>query len=411
MLLLVAGGALAQPRVEVATELDSCGLAALTRAALKRNGVEQPGWLLDLRVREGQVRLTLSDADTTLLERSLPGGQECRGLAEAAALIVERFARQLSAPSLAPKEPGKPKEVPPRETPPRETPPRETPPPPPRETPPPREVRPPALRGVRATPPPVAPPPPGPPPAAPPLVEAPAAPTPSPQPSPPPGEREGTLELIDRVGAQPSATAPPAAPAAVAAPAPAASASRSTFSLDLKVTHWDAGAELLGLYGIGDRFRPALAVVASALINDRWRVGLRGWASLPETDAVQINAVTRGTITAEHFLATARAGPCFRFGTRWRLCAEASAGARFTWATAQGVYLYRETTGWLASPALGASAQLTFRPVRWLELSLTPGASFSLLPRQFQIDDTLQRARLSPVDLFVALSVAVAGDR
>jgi hypothetical protein len=156
---------------------------------------------------------------------------------------------------------------------------------------------------------------------------------------------------------------------------------------------------------LSDRVRAGLAVTASLHLDARWQLGLRLLGSLPETDDVVIDTVPRGQVTAQHFAALLRAGPCF--GERIAVCPEALAGARFGWARASGPFLFQTATAWLVRPALGPALRLDLKPFPWLVASLGVAATFTLWNQDFPIEGAPQQvAHLTLAELFGTLTVA-----
>jgi len=330
----------AAPAAQVAPDA-KCGRAlgdALRRSRAVELVASSPELLVELR--EAGERLTLSLARATgerLLERSLDATPECRDVAFAAVLIIERFLRgiELQAP---PPDAGAP-------------------------APAPRRIRAPVIDAGLPEPEP--------------LLE-PDAGAPHPVPLPYEGRGDagidaGEVELPRRPVVLPfdaGAAPPPAGP---------------------RITRVELGAS--GGVDFSTSAHGLFAAEVAAFIGPV-RMGLQAQASTPESSPVVISNVERGRLETQALGALLGGGYCL--GATFRLCLHVQAGARFIRGSTAGDLLFQNATVWLVRPAFGLEAQLAWLPLRALALWLALGGISSPVPAEFTVEGAPAATRRSP---------------
>jgi hypothetical protein len=138
-----------------------------------------------------------------------------------------------------------------------------------------------------------------------------------------------------------------------------------------------------------------LFAVDAALFIGRIRFGLLGHGGTTEATAVTIAGATRGRLETQSFGALLTGGACW--GHTARLCGLAHAGARFVRGSTSGDFLFQSTTVWLIRPAFALEAQLAWLPLRSLVLFLSVAGTASPAPAEFTVEGAPDSTRRLPI--------------
>ncbi len=124
------------------------------------------------------------------------------------------------------------------------------------------------------------------------------------------------------------------------------------------------------------------------------RVDVQAQLSTPESSPVVIASTERGRVETLALAALAGGGACFTGAVR--LCAAAHAGARFFRGTTSGDFVFQSTTVWLVRPTFGLEAQLAWLPLRALVLWLSAGGLVNPIAAEFTVEGAPAATRRSP---------------